>query len=174
VSLNQLVQKFEAAYLVKKRPEFKVGDTVKVHLRIIEGEKERIQVFTGLVIARKGKGVSETFSVYRNAYGCSMERVFLLNSTRIAKIEVVRSGKTRKSKLYYIRGETGKKAKLKEKVGLLFVENPAEVISENVEPIMENALLNETASVSEVKEEKTEIAKEKKKSEKKSKKTKEE
>lgn len=172
MSLNQLVQKFEAAFLAKKRPEFKVGDTVKVHLRIIEGEKERIQVFTGLVIARKGKGASETFSVYRNAYGCSMERVFLLNSSRIAKIEVVRSGKTRKSKLYYIRGETGKKAKLKEKVGLLFVENLPEAATEAVEPVMESALPNE-AAVSEVKEEKPLKAKEKKKSEKKTKKTEE-
>ncbi len=165
MSRNQLVQEFEKTFLVKKRPEFKVGDTVKVHLRIIEGEKERVQVFTGLVIARKGKGSSETFSVYRNAYGCSMERVFLLNSDRIAKIEVVRSGKTTKSKLYFIRGETGKKAKLKEKLGVIFEEGATQEGIE--EPPIGNT---EGAAPEEIKEEESEKpAKEKPKKTKKTK-----
>ena len=169
MSRNQLVEDFETAFLVKKRPEFKVGDTIKVHLRIIEGEKERVQVFTGLVIARKGKGASETFSVYRNAYGCSMERVFLLNSTRIAKIEVVRSGKTSKSKLYFIRGETGKKAKLKEKMGVIFEEETNAPSEELVleSPAVEN---NESEKETAKEEAAAEVKKEKPK---KSKKTKE-
>src|SRR6185437_11950164 len=100
----------------KDIPAFRVGDTLNVHTRIIEGEegkeKERIQVFTGTVIARKGSGVSETISLYRVSYNAAMERVFLINSPKIAKIEVVKTGKVRKGKLYYLRGATGKKAKI--------------------------------------------------------------
>ena len=117
MSRDQLVDQFEATNTSKKKPSFKVGDTVKVSTKIIEGEKERIQAFTGVVIARKGIGNSETFTVYRNAYGSSMERVFLLNSPRIANVEVVREGDVCKSKLYFLRGQSGKKAKIKEKMG---------------------------------------------------------
>jgi large subunit ribosomal protein L19 len=117
VSRDQLVDQFEATNTSKKKPSFKVGDTVKVSTKIIEGEKERIQAFTGVVIARKGIGSSETFTVYRNAYGSSMERVFLLNSPRVADVEVIREGDVCKSKLYFIRGQSGKKAKIKEKMG---------------------------------------------------------
>lgn len=111
-----LIEEIENSQLKTDIPDFHVGDTVKVHIRIIEGEKERIQVFTGTVIARKGSGFSETFSVYRIAYGTNMERVFVLHSPRIAKIEVIRRGKVRQAKLYYIRGVSGKKAKVKEKI----------------------------------------------------------
>jgi len=117
MSQGALIEEIESSQLKTDIPDFRVGDTVKVHIRIIEGEKERIQVFTGTVIARKGSGFSETFSVYRNAYGTNMERVFILHSPRIAKIEVTRKGKVRQAKLYYIRGATGKKAKVKEKIG---------------------------------------------------------
>lgn len=113
MSRNQVIVEIEKGYLKDKLPSFNVGDTVKVHTRIIEGNKERTQVFTGTVIAKKGKGLSETFSVYRIAYGCSMEKVFLLHSPRIAKIEVTRAGKVRRAKLYYLRGVTGKKARVK-------------------------------------------------------------
>lgn len=116
---NQELDQFEATNIQMKRVDFKVGDTVKVSTKIIEGEKERIQAYTGVVIAKKGIGASETFTVYRNAYGSSMERVFLLHSPRVANIEVVRVGDVCKSKLYYIRGESGKKAKIKEKFGVL-------------------------------------------------------
>ncbi len=113
----QVIQQLEAGFLKSDIPDFRVGDTISVHTRIIEGEKERLQVFTGTVIARKGSGLSETFSLYRVAYGSGMERVFLLHSPRVAKIEVVKAGKVRKAKLYYIRGASGKAAKVKEHLG---------------------------------------------------------
>lgn len=115
MSKNAIIKEFEKSYF-QERPEIKIGDTVQVHLRIIEGEKERTQVFAGTVIAKKGRGLAETFSIYRNAYGCSMERVFPLHSPRISKITKVRSGKVRKSKLYYLRGTSGKAARLGEKI----------------------------------------------------------
>ncbi len=114
--MNQLIDSIEADQLKTDLPEFKVGDTISVHYRIIEGEKERIQVFTGTVIARKGRGISETVSIYRVAYGSAMERVLLIHSPRVSKIEVIKRGKVRKSKLYYLRGIFGKKAKVKEMI----------------------------------------------------------
>lgn len=117
MSRDALLEEIETSQLKTDIPHFNVGDTIKVHIRIIEGEKERIQVFTGTVIARKGSGLSETFSMYRVAYGAGMERVFSLHSPRIAKIELVRSGKVRRAKLYYLRGAAGKAAKVKEKIG---------------------------------------------------------
>lgn len=93
---------------------FKVGDTVKVHFKIIEGKTERIQVYEGLVICMKNSGVRRTFTVRKNSYGVGVERVFPLHSPRIAKIERVRPGKVRRAKLYYIRGKIGKAAKIKE------------------------------------------------------------
>jgi len=113
----QVIQQLEAGLLKSNIPDFRVGDTVSVHTRIIEGEKERTQVFTGTVIARKGSGLSETFSIYRVAYGSGMERVFLLHSPKVSKIEIVKIGKVRKSKLYYLRGVSGKAAKVKEYLG---------------------------------------------------------
>lgn len=112
-----VVQKLEQKQLKKNIAPFRIGDTIRVHTRIIEGEKERIQVFTGTVIARKGTGVTETFSVHRVAYGEGMERVFLLHSPRIAKIEVVKEGHVRRSKLYYLRGTSGKASKVRGRVG---------------------------------------------------------
>lgn len=108
-----IIQKLEKAQLRKKVANFRIGDTISVHTRIIEGEKERIQVFTGTVIARKGTGASETFSLHRVAYGEGMERVFLLHSPRIAKIEVIKQGRVRRGKLYYLRGTSGKAAKVR-------------------------------------------------------------
>lgn len=113
----QIIQQLEAGLFKSNIPDFRVGDTISVHTRIIEGEKERLQVFTGTVIARKGSALSETFSIYRVSYGSGMERVFLLHSPRIAKIEVVKLGSVRKGKLYYLRGVSGKAAKVKEKLG---------------------------------------------------------
>ena len=115
MSRNAILEKLEEESLKKDVPSFEVGDTVKVHTKIVEGDKERIQVYQGIVIAIKGKGISETFSVYRNAYGSSMEKVFLIHSPRVVKVEVLRSGKVRRAKLYYLRGQTGKKARLKER-----------------------------------------------------------
>ena len=92
---------------------FNVGDTVKVHVKIIEGDKERIQIFEGDVIARKNGSIRETFTVRRMSYGVGVERTFPVHSPRIDKIEVVRRGKVRRAKLNYLRGLTGKKAKIK-------------------------------------------------------------
>ena len=114
----QVIQEVEAAQIKSDVPQFKVGDTVCVHQRIIEGDKERIQQFTGTVIARKGGGLSETFSLYRFSYGSGVERVFMLHSPKITKIEVVRAGDVRKAKLYYLRGTSGKASKVKGQVGL--------------------------------------------------------
>ncbi|MCH9633912.1 MAG: 50S ribosomal protein L19 [Chlamydiae bacterium] len=113
MSKNPIIQELEKEALKTDIPEFNIGDTVKVHTRIIEGAKERIQVFAGTVIARKGTGISETFSLHRVAYGEGMERVFVLNSPRIARIELMRRGKVRRAKLYYLRGTAGKAAKVK-------------------------------------------------------------
>lgn len=102
----------------KEIPPFNVGDTVKVSIKIKEGEKERIQVYEGTVIARRGGSVRETFTVRKISSGIGVERIFPLNSPLIHKIEVVRQGAVRRAKLYYLRGRKGKAAKIKEK-GLL-------------------------------------------------------
>ena len=96
-------------------PVIVIGDTVKVHVKIREGERERVQIFEGTVIARNGSGVSETFTVRRLSYGVGVERVFPLHSPNIAKLETVRRGKIRRAKLYYLRGRVGKAAKVKER-----------------------------------------------------------
>lgn len=117
MSRSVVIDKLQKQQLKKGIPSFRIGDTIRIHIRIIEGDKERLQVFTGTVIARKGSGLSETFSVHRVAYGEGMERVFMLHSPRIAKIEVVKEGDVRRSKLYYLRGTSGKKAKVKGRFG---------------------------------------------------------
>ena len=96
--------------------EFSIGDTVRVSVKIREGQRERIQVFEGTVIARRGSGVSETFTVRRVAYGVGVERVFPYNSPNVAGVEVVRRGRVRRSKLYYLRDRVGKAAKVKEQL----------------------------------------------------------
>ena len=98
----------------EKRFEFNVGDTVKVFYKVIEGDKERVQAYEGTVIARRNKDISETFTVRRISYGIGVERTFHLHSPRIEKVEVIRSGKVRRAKLYYLRGRKGRSAKLKE------------------------------------------------------------
>lgn len=117
MSKAAIIQKLEDKQLKSDAGRFHIGDTVRVHTRIIEGEKERVQVFTGTVIARKGRGLSETFSVHRVAYGEGMERVFPVHSPRIAKIEVMKEGDVRKAKLHYLRGKSGKASKVKARLG---------------------------------------------------------
>ncbi|MBR1824188.1 MAG: 50S ribosomal protein L19 [Ruminococcus sp.] len=97
-------------------PQFNVGDTVKVHVQIKEGDKSRIQVFEGTVIAKKHGGISETFTVRRVAHGCGIERVFPVHSPAVDKVEVIRRGKVRRAKLYYLRDRVGKAAKVKEQI----------------------------------------------------------
>ena len=96
-------------------PDFGPGDTVAVHAKVVEGDKERIQVFEGVVIKRKGKGIDATFTVRKISQGIGVERIFPLHSPRIAKIEKLRSGKVRRAKLYYLRGLRGKAARIEEK-----------------------------------------------------------
>jgi large subunit ribosomal protein L19 len=114
VSRSPFIEEVEKEYLKTEVPVFNIGDTVRVNTRIIEGDKERLQAFAGTVVAKKGTGLSETFTIYRNAYGSAMDRVFLLHSPRIANIEVIRPGKVRRAKLYYLRGRSGKAAKVRE------------------------------------------------------------
>ncbi len=112
-----LIQRLEERQLKKRISDFRIGDTVRVHTRIIEGSKERVQVFTGTVIGRRGTGISETFSVHRVAYGEGMERIFMLHSPRVAKIEVTKRGKVRRAKLTYLLGTSGKASKVKGRHG---------------------------------------------------------
>ncbi|MBV8417655.1 MAG: 50S ribosomal protein L19 [Verrucomicrobia bacterium] len=105
-----IIQKIEKEQLKLETAPFNVGDTVKVHTRVVEGDKERIQLFTGIVIGRRGTGLNSTFTVRRISYGEGVERVFPLHSPRIAKIEVERAGNVRRSKLNYLRDRKGKQA----------------------------------------------------------------
>ncbi len=107
---NKLMAKVEESGIKKEVPEFEIGDQVDVHQKILEGEKERTQVFSGLVISRKGEGMNEMFTVRRVVQSEGVERTFPLNSPKIAKIEVKRSGKVRRAKLYYLRDRVGKEA----------------------------------------------------------------
>ena len=107
--------KLEQPYLKTDVPEFRAGDTVKVHVRVVEGNKQRIQIFQGVVIARKGGGSRETFTVRKISGGIGVERVFPLHSPVIEKLEVVRRGKVRRAKLYYLRNLRGKAARIEER-----------------------------------------------------------
>lgn len=102
--------------LKSEMPQFAIGDTVKVHVKIKEGDRERIQIFEGTVISRRGGGISESFTVRRVAYGCGVERVFPIHSPNVEKVQVVTRGKVRRSKLYYLRDRVGKAAKVKQKL----------------------------------------------------------
>jgi large subunit ribosomal protein L19 len=105
----KLIEKIEGEQ-IKKHVPFRVGDSVRVHTRVREGEKERTQIFAGVVIAHKGRGLNESFTVRRISYGEGVERIFPLNSPRIEKIEVEREGQVRRAKLFYLRGRKGKEA----------------------------------------------------------------
>lgn len=109
---HKILEKVEASSLRKNPIEFSVGDTVKVHTKVVEGNKERIQIFSGIVIGRRGHGVNETFTVRRISYGEGIERIFPIHSPRIDKVEVERRGHVRRAKLNYLRGRIGKKATL--------------------------------------------------------------
>ena len=111
-----LIKKIEAGQ-TKDLPDVKAGDTVRVHFKIVEGKTERIQLYEGLVIAMKNAGVGKTFTVRKNSYGVGVERVFPIHSPRIENIEVLRYGRVRRAKLYYIREKIGKKAKIRELLG---------------------------------------------------------
>ena len=112
--MNEIIKQIEDAQLKSDIEDFRVGDTVRVHGRIKEGNRERIQVFEGVVLKRQGGGARETFTVRKSSNGIGVEKTWPLHSPNVAKIEVVRRGKVRRNKLYYLRERTGKRAKVKE------------------------------------------------------------
>ena len=128
-----ILKSIEHEQMKNKIPELKIGNTVKVHVRIKEGNKERIQVFEGIIIKKQGGGVNETFTVRRISYGVGVEKTFLVHSPRIEKVEVTRVGKARRAKLNYLRDRIGKAAKTKENVGAR-IENREIIIKEEVVP----------------------------------------
>lgn len=112
---NQLIEKITASQLRSDIPDFRAGDTVRVNALIVEGSRERVQVFEGVVIKRHGSGISATYTVRKISNGVGVERTFPLHSPRVEKIEVVRHGKVRRAKLYYLRERTGKSARIAER-----------------------------------------------------------
>ncbi|NLD60652.1 MAG: 50S ribosomal protein L19 [Clostridiales bacterium] len=113
--MNEIIRSIESAQLRTDIPAFRVGDTVRVFVKVVEGSRERLQAFEGVVIARRNGSVRETFTVRRTSYGVGVERTFPLHSPRLDRIMVVRQGKVRRAKLYYLRELSGKAAKVKEK-----------------------------------------------------------
>lgn len=169
-----IIKSIEHEQLKNKIPELKVGNTVKVHVRIKEGNKERIQVFEGIIIKVQGGGVNKTFTVRKISYGVGVEKTFLVHSPLVEKVEVVRVGKARRARLFYLRDRVGKAAKTKEQIGAR-IENREIVIKEElkeetaetpVETAPEEAPSVETENivkeevVDTVKEEKVETVKE--------------
>src|SRR6266498_96072 len=113
--MSKIIEELERAQLRDGIPQFKAGDTVRVHFQVIEGERRRLQVFEGVVIKRQGAGARETFTVRKQSFGVGVERTFPLHSPKIEKIEVSAVGDVRRAKLYYLRGRVGKKARVREK-----------------------------------------------------------
>ena len=111
-----LIEAFTNEQLKKELPTIRIGDTIRVHNKIKEGSRERIQMFEGTVIAKHGGGISETFTVRRVSYGCGVEKTFPIHSPNVVKVDIVRSGKVRRAKLYYLRDRVGKASKVKEKI----------------------------------------------------------
>ena len=128
-----IIKAIEHEQLKAKIPDLKVGNTVKVHVRIKEGNKERIQIFEGIIIKVQGAGVNKTFTVRKISYGVGVEKTFLVHSPNVEKVEVTRVGKARRAKLYYLRDRVGKAAKTKEKVGAR-IETREIVVKEEVVP----------------------------------------
>ncbi len=126
-----IIKSIEHEQMKNKIPTLKVGDTVKVHVRVKEGNRERIQVFEGIIIKIQGGGVNQTFTVRRISYGVGVEKTFLIHSPAVEKVEVVRVGKARRAKLFYLRDRVGKSAKTKEQVGAR-IETLETVIKEDV------------------------------------------
>ncbi|WP_163653838.1 50S ribosomal protein L19 [Listeria sp. PSOL-1] len=112
--MNKLIEEITKDQLKSDIPSFRPGDTVRVHAKVVEGTRERIQIFEGVVIKRRGAGISETFTVRKISYGVGVERTFPVHTPRIAKLEVIRRGKVRRAKLYYLRNLRGKAARIKE------------------------------------------------------------
>lgn len=144
-----IIKSIEHEQLKNSIPEIKVGNTVRVHVKIKEGNKERIQVFEGIVIKKQGGGVNETFTVRKISYGVGVEKTFLIHSPLVEKVELVRVGKARRAKLYYLRERTGKASKTKEMVGAR-IENKEIVLKEDLveepaEEVVETPVAEEAA-----------------------------
>ncbi len=163
-----IIKSIEHEQMKNKIPALKVGDTVRVHQRIKEGNRERIQVFEGIIIKKQGGGVNATFTVRRVAYGVGVEKTFLVHSPMVEKVELVRVGKARRAKLFYLRDRVGKAAKTKEAIGARIedkeitikedlAEAPAEEVVEEVAAPVEEAVVEaaETPAAEEVKAEET-------------------
>ena len=140
-----IIKSIEHEQLKNKIPELRVGNTVRVHVRIKEGNKERIQVFEGIIIKKQGGGVNSTFTVRKISYGVGVEKTFLVHSPLVEKVEVVRVGKARRAKLYYLRDRVGKAAKTKELVGAR-IEDREIVVKEE---LVEEPVAKETTAVEE-------------------------
>ncbi len=151
-----IIKSIEHEQMKNKIPELKVGNTVRVHVRVKEGNRERIQVFEGVIIKIQGGGVNQTFTVRRISYGVGVEKTFLVHSPTVEKVEVTRVGKARRAKLFYLREKLGKAAKTKEKVGARIETNEIVVKEEMAEEAEEVAPVEETPvteAVEEVEEE---------------------
>lgn len=133
-----IIKSIEHEQLKSKVPDIRVGNTVRVHQRIKEGNRQRIQVFEGIVIKKQNGGLNETFTVRRVAYGVGVEKTFLLNSPLIEKVETIRIGKVRRAKLYYLRDRVGKAAKTKENIGAR-IENKEIIVKEEIPENVEDA-----------------------------------
>lgn len=149
-----IIKSIEHEQLKNKIPELKVGNTVKVHVRIKEGNKERIQVFEGIIIKVQGGGVNQTFTVRKTSYGVGVEKTFLIHSPLVEKVELVRVGKARRARLFYLRDRVGKAAKTKEMVGAR-IENREITIKEDLaeEPAAEEVVETPVAETTENKAE---------------------
>lgn len=140
-----IIKSIEHEQLKNKIPDLRIGDTVKVHAKVKEGNRERIQVFEGIIIKKQGGGVNETFTVRRISYGVGVEKTFLIHSPNVEKVEVTRVGKARRAKLYYLRDRVGKAAKTKEKVGARIETNEI-VVKEEIVP-GENEVVEEVTEI---------------------------
>lgn len=157
-----IIKSIEHEQLKSKIPYLKIGDTVRVHVKIKEGNRERIQVFEGIVIKKQNGGINETFTVRRISYGVGVEKTFLIHAPSVEKVEVVRVGKARRAKLYYLRNRIGKAAKTKEMIGAR-IETKERIIKEDLteEQKIEDAPRTEVVETMDtVKEETVEIVKE--------------
>lgn len=151
-----IIKSIEHEQLKNKIPDIKVGDTVRVHQRITEGNKQRIQVFEGIVIKKQNGGLNETFTVRRVAYGVGVEKTFLIHSPLIEKIELVRVGKVRRAKLYYLRDRIGKASKTKEDIGANLKRDDIivkEEVPEKAEEVKAEKTVTETTNETPAKEE---------------------
>ena len=151
-----IIKSIEHEQLKNKIPELKIGNTVRVHVKIKEGNKERIQVFEGIIIKKQGGGVNETFTVRKISYGVGVEKTFLVHSPLVEKVEVVRVGKVRRAKLYYLRDRVGKASKPKEKIGARIETREITVKEDLVEEPVDSAkaeVVEEPAAVEEAKTE---------------------